>query len=152
MSWTNRGKYAILNSYFRATGTPTNFYVALITSSTAPTVDTNTLGELTQIEGANGYTDNGQSLNRNSTDFDQIFEDDTENSGSIQIKDVTWTASGGTLPSVGAGARYAVLTDDNATPANREVIAFWDLGADRKVSDTQDLTLQDLELRLQEPA
>lgn len=152
MAWTNRGKYAILNSYFRNTGTPTNFYVALISSSTAPSATTNTMGDLTQIGTGNGYTDGGFSLNRNATDFDVINEDDTNNSGSIQIKDVTWTASGGSLPATGGGARYAVLTDDNGTVASREVYAYWDLSAERTVTDGQDLTLQNLELRTQEPA
>ena len=152
MSWTNKGKYAILNSYFRATGTPTNFYIALATSAVAPTVDTNTFGQLTEIATGNGYTTGGYQLTRNATDFDAINEDDTGNSGSIQIKDVTWTASGGSIPDTGNGARYALLTDDNGTVGSREVYAFWDLGADRQVSDTQVLTLQNLELRLQEPA
>ncbi|MEK9767380.1 MAG: hypothetical protein VW683_00550 [Betaproteobacteria bacterium] len=152
MSITNRGKFAVLNSYFRATGTPTNFFVALVTGSTAPTVDTNTLGELTQIETGNGYSDGGNSVARTSGGWDVINEDDTNNSGSIQASDVTFTASGGDMPSVGSGARYAVLTNDNGTVANREVYAYWDLTADRKVSDGQSLVLQDLEIRLTEPA
>lgn len=64
----------------------------------------------------------------------------------VQIKDVSWTASGGSIPSSGSGARYAVLTDDNATVGNREVLAYWDLTSDRTVSDGQTLTLQDLEI------
>jgi len=41
-----------------------------------------------------------------------------------------------------------VLTDDNATPADRIIIAWWDLESARSVSDGQALTLQNLEVRL----
>lgn len=34
--WTNRGKYRILQSFFRNTSTPTNFYLFLATSAIAP--------------------------------------------------------------------------------------------------------------------
>ena len=67
-----------------------------------------------------------------------------------QFKDMVWTASGGTLPGSGDGARYAVLTDDNVTQDDREVWCYWDLSSDRVVSDTQTLTLSDLELRFTE--
>jgi hypothetical protein len=43
-----------------------------------------------------------------------------------------------------------VLTDDNATVANREIIAYWDLTSPRSVSDGQTLTLQDCQLDLNE--
>jgi len=148
--WTNKGKMSILDAYFRANGAPTNFYIALVTSATAPGPDTNVLGDLTEITAGNGYTSGGYQLSKNSTDFDTLNEDDTNDRGDIQVKDVVWTASGGSIPSAGSGARYAVLTDDNGTIANREIIAYWDLSSDRQVSDGQSLTLQDLELRLTE--
>ena len=148
--WTNKGKYSILDAYFRNTGAPTNFYIALVTSATAPNADTNTLSQLTQIATGNGYSDGGYQLSRNSTDFDVLTENDTDDRGEIQIKDVVWTAAGGPIPSSGNGARYAVLTDDNATVANREILAFWDLTSDRSVSSGQTLTLQNCELRLSE--
>jgi len=148
--WTNRGKYKMLDWVFRNSTEPTNFYVALVTSATAPTQDINTLSELTQIATGNGYTDGGYQLTPNATDFDVLTEDDTGDKGLIQIKDIVWTASGGTLPSSGNGARYAVLTDDNATVGSRIVIAYWDLVSDRSVSSGQTLTLQNCELDLNE--
>jgi hypothetical protein len=148
--WTNRGKWMILNTYFRAVAAPTNFYVALVTSATAPTADTNTLSELTEVAAGNGYTTGGFSLSRNATDFDTLTEDDSGDKALIQVKDVAWTASGGSIPGSGSGARYAVLTDDNATVGSRQVLAFWDLVSDRVVSVTQILTLQNLELDLTE--
>ncbi len=124
--------------------------MALVTSAVAPVADTNTLGELTQIAVGNGYTTGGYSLLRNATDFDVWTEDDTNDRGLIQIKDVVWTAAGGPIPATGSGARYAVLTDDNATVASREVYHYFDLVSDRSVSSGQTLTLQDCELRINE--
>ena len=145
--WTNKGKMRALEAAFRGGDT---FYVALVTSANAPGPDTNTLGDLTQIATGNGYSDGGYQLTGNATDFDTLTEDDTNDRGLIQIKDVAWTASGGPIPSSGDEARYAALTDDNATVANREVLAYWDLSSDRSVSSGDPLTLQDLELRLNE--
>lgn len=145
---TNRGKFKLLDWAFRATALPTNYYVALCTSAVTPTVDTNTFSELTEIAAGNGYTAGGISLTKNSTDFDVLTEDDTGDKGLIQIKDLVWTASGGNLPASGNGARWAILTDDNATQGSRIVIAWWDLVSDRSVSVGQPLTLQNCELDL----
>jgi hypothetical protein len=148
--WTNKGKMSILEAYFRNTGAPTNFYVALVTSATAPDADTNLMSDLTQIAAGNGYASGGYSLTKNDTDFDVLTEDDTNDRGLIQVKDVVWTASGGSIPDSGDGARYAILTDDDGTVANREIYIYWDLVSDRSVSDGQALTLQDLEIRINE--
>ena len=141
---------SILDGYFRAEGIPTNFYVALVTSANAPDADTNLMSDLTEIAAGNGYTAGGYQLSRNTTDFDVCTESDVDDRGLVQIKDVVWTASGGSIPDSGSGARYAVLTDDNGTVADREIYAYWDLVSDRSVSDGQDLTLQNCELRLNE--
>lgn len=148
--WTNRGKKLVLDTYFRGATAPTNLYVALVTSAAAPGPDTNTLSDLTEIANGNGYTTGGYQLDRNSTDFDTLTENDTDDRGELQIKDVAWTASGGPLPASGSGARYAVLLDDNATVGSRQVLASWDLASDRVVSVGQTLTLQNLELRATE--
>lgn len=148
--WTNKGKYKILGWTFRAETKPTNLYIALVTSATAPVADTNTKTELTEITGGNGYATGGTLLAWNATDWDVWTEDDTNDRGLIQLKDIVWTASGGPIPASGSGARYAILTDDNATQGSREVYASWDLVSDRSVSDGQSLTLQNCELRLNE--
>jgi len=147
---TNKGKYEILSWAFRGGTIPTNFYVALVTDATAPTADTNTLSQLTEIANGNGYTTGGYQLTPNSTDFDTLTENDTDDRGELKIKDVVWTASGGNLPGSGSGARYAVLLDDNATVGSRKVLAYWDLSSARTISSGQTLTLQDLEIRLTE--
>lgn len=146
--WTNRGKYTILGP-IRGVALPTNFFAALVTSATAPVADTNTKSELTELANGNGYTTGGISLTKNTTDFDVYTEDDTNDRALLQIKDLVWTASGGSLPATG-GARYLILTDDNGTQGSRLVIFFWDLTADRQVSVGQSLTIQDAEIRLTE--
>jgi len=147
---TNRGKYLIMSYVFRTAALPAHFYIALVTSAVAPTCDINTLSELTEIAAGNGYTSGGYELHGDATDFDVINEDDTNDLGKIQAKDIVWTASGGSIPASGNGARYAVLTDYHATVGSRQVIAYWDLVSDRTVSSGQALTLQDCELRLTE--
>lgn len=145
--WTNKGKHYIFDQFFRNATEPSSLYVALVTSATAPTADTNTLSQLTEIAAGNGYSTGGFQLTRNSTDFDVLTENDTDDRGEVQIKDVSWTASGGSLPASGSGARYAVLTDDNGTVGSRLVLAWWDLSSDRSVSTGQTIALQNLELR-----
>ncbi len=143
---TNRGKYKFLDWLFRGTALPTNFYIALITSAVTPTNQIDTKSQLTEIANGNGYTTGGTSLTKNSTDFDTLTEDDGNNKALVQLKDIVWTASGGSLPTSGNGARYAILTDDNATQGSRLVLVFWDLASDRSVSTGQSLTLQNCEL------
>ena len=147
---TNRGKYKFLDWLFRGTALPTNFYIALVTSAVAPAADINTKSELTEIANGNGYTTGGISLTKNSTDFDVLTEDDANDYSLVQLKDQVWTASGGSLPGSGNGARYAVLTDDNATQGSRLILSFWDLVSVRSVSVDQTLTLQNCEIRLAE--
>lgn len=148
---TNKGKWLLLKLALRQETAPTNVYCGLVTDATAPIADTNTFGQMTEIAAGNGYTTGGYQLTLNTTDFDTADgEDDANDRGYCQIKDVVWTASGGSIPGSGDGARYAVLIDDDGTVANREVYFYWDLSSDRTVSDGQSLTLQDLEIRINE--
>lgn len=149
--WTNRGKKLVLDGYFRRQNLVTNHYVALVTAATAPTADTNLLSDLTEVAAGNGYTAGGYSLTPNTTDFDTITEDDTNDLAKILLKDVSWTASGGSIPISGSVPRYAVLLTDEATAANRQVICWWDLGTVTSKSSGQTLTLADLEADLLEP-
>lgn len=145
---TNRGKYSVLLWSFRAGTIPTNYYLALLDDDTTPTVDTNLMSDVTEVGAGNGYTSGGTSLTPGATDFDVITEDDTNDRGLIQLKDIVFTASGGNLPASGTGARWAALTDDNVTVSSREIYTVWDLVSNRTVSDGQALTLQDCEMRL----
>jgi hypothetical protein len=148
--WTNRLKFNTLGWTFRGVAFPTNFYIALVTSAVAPVADTNVKSELTEIANGNGYVTGGISLTRNSTDFDVLTEDDTNDRALVQLKDIVWTASGGPIPASGGGARYAILSDDNVTQGSREVYVYWDLVSDRTVSSGQTLTLQNCEVRIDE--
>lgn len=148
--WTNKGKFRILEAMGRAAAFPASFNIALVTSAVAPTADTNTMADLTQIAVGNGYADGGINVARNATDFDVLTEDDTNDRGLIQLKDIVWTASGGSIPASGSGARWAVLADNNVTVSAREIWYYWDLTADRTISSGQTLTLQDCEVRLTE--
>jgi len=143
-----------LDFCFRGTafgGGANSWAVFLLTSAVAPASTTNLKTDLTEIAIGNGYSAGGIALARNSTDFDTVTElDAPDHRGLVQIRDLSWTASGGAIPASGGGARYAALTDGHATVASREVWAFWDLGADRSITDGQTLTLQDCELRLTE--
>ena len=146
--WTNRGKKLHGNYVFdRAESLPSNFYVALCTSATAPTADINTMADLTQIATGNGYVDGGVSLTPNTTDFDVSTEDDTNDKAFIQIKDVVLNASGGSIPASGNGGRYAVLTDDNGTAVSaRRVLHYWDLGNDKTASSGSSITISNLQI------
>ncbi len=150
MAWTNRGKKNVLD-LIRGKTLPANFYVALVTSADTPDAKTNTLGDLTEIAAGNGYSAGGYELTPNATDFDSLVENNTDDRGELQIKDVVWTANGGPIPASGDGARWAVLLGPHATVGSREVWQYWSLASDRVVSDGQDLKLEDLEIRILEP-
>lgn len=141
--FTNKGKAKLLRNFFQSETPPTNLYVYLVTSATAPTADINTLGQLTEIS----ETGKEFSLSLNTTDFDTSVsdsEDDTNDKGVMKIKDCTFAGPV-------TNARYAILVDDNGTEGSREVYCYWDLGSNRSVSSGQTLTLQDLEMNLLEP-
>jgi hypothetical protein len=146
---TNRGKLLLLQYGFRTSTRPANYYIALCTSANTPSAATNLLSDLVQIATGNGYSDGGYQLTPGDTDFDYQNEDDGLNLAQLQVKDVAWTASGN-LPSSGNGARYAVLTTNEATVANRQVICYWDLVSDRAITNGQTLTLQNCEIDLTE--
>ncbi len=148
--WTNKGKFRALGRLHRGVALPSFYSVMLVTSATAPNADTNLMSDLTQVAAGNGYADGGLTLSLNSTDFDVLTEDDTNDRGVIQIKDLVWTATGGSLPASGSGARYAVLGDDNLTVSLREVYYYWDLVSDRAMTTGESITLKDLEMRMSE--
>ena len=148
MPWTNRGAYLMLGTYFRGAAAPATFYMVLHTSAIAPDQDRNTVSDMTEIAAGNGYTSGGAAVARSAVGFDVYTEDDTNNRALVQCADVVWTASGGSLPASGGGARYARLVDDNATVGSRQIIGTLDLVSDRTVSVGQTLTLQDCEFRI----
>ena len=148
--WTNAHKADIFRQVYQRTTLPANYYIALVTSGDVPDADTNVLGDLTEIPAGNGYTAGGYALTPGDTDFDFVEEDDAADLGRIQIKDVEWLADGGPIPATGTAA-YAVMTDDNVTPASRKVAHYWSLGVERSVQDGSPFRLINLEIRALEP-
>ena len=126
---TQRGLKLLHDYAFQGVTVPTNFYLALVTAATAPAWATTTLGGLTEIAAGNGYTSGGFQLTPNTTDFDvQVLSSDPDFVDQ-QIKNVNWNASGGTIPGSGDGASSVVLTTDEGTVADRQVLAYYDLNA-----------------------
>lgn len=145
---TNRGRFLLLGYSLRGTTIPTNFYVALATAATIPTDDTNLMSDLTEIAAGNGYTSGGFQLTPNSTDFDVHTEDDANDLALIQMKDISWTASGGDIPASGSPARWAVLTTDEVTVANRQILAWFDLIGNVTIASGTSKSLANLTVRL----
>jgi len=149
---TKRGLLRFLEMALRRTynggSLPTNLYLAVVTDDDTPSSGTQTMADLTEIAAGNGYTAGGIALTPGAVDFDVLAEDPSNPVAYIQMKDIQWTASGGTIPASGSAARYFVLTDDNATLANREVLAYWDMTADRVIPDGNYLKHEDGEIAL----
>jgi hypothetical protein len=148
--FTNRGKHIIADVFFKNVSAPATFYAALVTSAVAPSATTNILSDLTEIAAGNGYTAGGQALTRDATGFPTSTEDDVNNREDLFARSIVFTASGGNLPASGNGARWLVILDDNATVGSRQVIAYFDLSADRTVSTGQSLTITTPNLRFDE--
>lgn len=146
MALTNRGKQLIGAGYFGGGTIQTNFYWILFTSAVAPTVDTAVTTGLTEIANGNGYATGGLIKAANGTNF-PFVQDDTNDRTEADPPDLVWTASGGSLPASGNGARYLGLTTGAEAAGSRQLIAYYDLGSDRSVSVSQTLTLQNPLLR-----
>lgn len=142
---TLRGLRRLLGIGFQGATPPTKFYLALIQAAPAPSALTTVMSGLTQVANGNGYVSGGVALNRDAVDFDVLTEDTTGLTVYMQIRDVSWTASGGSI----ASAAYAVLTDDHATINSREVWAYWPFGAARTITVGRTLPLADLEISFQ---
>lgn len=146
--WTLRGLRRMVACYWQGETPPTNFYLAYVKATPAPTRATTTMSQLAEIAAGNGYSSGGIQLSRDSTDFDVLTEDNENFLVEQQLKDLSSTATGGSIPASGDGARYAVLTDDDETVANREVLFVFDLDGVRSVSAGQAITLRDLTMVL----
>ncbi len=108
----------------------------------APGPNTNLLTDLTEIATGNGYSAGGEAVARDiTTGFDSLTEDDTNDQAYLQLQNVEWTASGGSIPASGDGIRYPVLVDDAGN-----VVCFWDLATFDSVSTGQKFTIQDAEI------
>lgn len=142
---TNRGKYIWAGVVFRGETLTSKYYIGLVTDT--PDQDTDLFSDLDEIASGNGYVSGGYELTPGATDFDLWSEiDGSTDVGRVQIKDIVWTASGGNIPASGDGALFAVLLDHHATVGSRQVLAYWSLSSARTISDTQELSLNDLQI------
>lgn len=119
----------LCNKLIDAFGT-TDTWKAVIHTD-APTVATdNSVTDLTQIGGSNGYTTGGTS----------ITFDSTRSGGTVTATaaDVVWTASGGNLGASTTG-RYVSIYDDTSVGDN--LLCAYDYGSTFTVADTETFTL-----------
>ncbi len=97
----------------------------------APTVATdNSVSDLTQIGGSNGYTTGGEDTQNDSTR--------TGGTVTLTAVDITWTASGGNLGSSTTG-RYFSIYDD--TSAGDNLMCSFDFGTTFTVATGETMTL-----------
>lgn len=155
MAFTNEGLELMIRWALRGESPVGGaFKLHLVTNDPATlTPSVTLLGELTEITGGNGYVagdSGGIDINPNATDFDVISHTDSPGKAITQLKDITWTASGGTIPASGSDARALVLTDANGTANSRKVIAYWDLITAFNLTNGQSVTLSDFELDLRQ--
>ena len=157
---TNIGKVKLLEMAFRNTydtaamDTSANkFFIALATSAVSLSATTLLFDTTTQIPDTAGYLDGGIGIDRNTSGsstapgWDTLVRDTTSNYGAVKMADVVFTASG-TFPASGGGARYAILTNDDAAVGSRDVLAWFDLTTSRSIELGSTLTLQDIEVRI----
>ncbi len=147
--WHNRGLYLLLQTFFQNGAEPTNLYLAFSTAAHTPDPDDSTFASpIIEVATGNGYSAGGISLNRNTTDFISLTQDDTNNRATITMKNLSFTPSGGPFPNGVDGARWAHLLTDEGTPSSRQVIASLDLVVPIFVSDGQALTLSSATFRI----
>jgi len=132
---------------------PATFYFALISAASAtPTVDTNTVSDLTEIAAANGYTSGGVAYPRAAGASASNDEDDANNYATFTCQNVTaCQADGGTIPSSGL-IRWGVITTNEVTVADRQIIAVFELdGTGITVPDGKELNISGHKIRISTP-
>jgi len=149
---TNKGTFRILDIVFRGASPTTLYYLALVTDTVVPTVDTKTLGDLEEINAGNGYSSGGVVVEKSSTGFPTIVEDDIGDKSSVTMKDVSITAVGGTMPASGDPISYFVLTGDGAPISSREVYAFGDFEGEVIVLENTPISVNGYKLTLKKPS
>src|SRR3954462_11182981 len=107
----------LANKEIDAFGTTDTWKAVIHTDAPAPTTD-NSVSDLTQIAGSNGYTTGGADITFNSTR--------TTDTVTATAVDVVWTASGGNLGASTTG-RYISIYDDTST--GDYLLCSYDYGA-----------------------
>lgn len=66
------------------------------------------------------------------------------------MKDIKFTAKGGSIPKIGDGVRYAVLTEPGSNVGSRKVYLWFDLESPRTISDGQELRINGIKVESKE--
>lgn len=136
--WTDRGRLRVLQRLHDGTALPGSYKVHLCTEVDEPGAETVLLSELTQIANGNGYSTNGIDV-AISTSNASVADGGVANKATLTVS-VVVTATGN-VPASGNPIAYVVLTDDNATVANREVLYFWGLDRTQTMRINDELAL-----------
>ena len=101
----------------------------IMLTDTAPSASNNKKSDITEIAAGNGYSAGGTAVTITSS---------TQSGGTYKLvgNNVTFTASGGSI----AQFRYAVLYD--STPANQNLIGYWDYGSEVNVTNGNSFQVQ----------
>ena len=140
--WTNIGLGCVLNSYFRDVSTPSSFKLALLTVLPSSWTEIETMAQLTELAGGNGYTQGGATVARSAVGFDVLVEDDANDVAYIQLADVTWNITGSGI----SGVMAAALLDSAGTP---NVVAGFDLNGPVSQVSGQPFVIKNAELRFE---
>ena len=144
ISWTSRGLSRFTN-WLDGGSAPGQLRLRL--TRDVPTWATKLMSELDEIPNGNGYSP--LNVNPGSANWSGETENDAVGERYLErrLTQVDWNATGGDIPSSGAGFEAVVLTD---TASNPNVIAYIDLGRARTVLSGTSLTIPSLALRFAE--
>lgn len=140
-TWTDYGINRMLDITFRSATGPTACSVRLLTNLTGADVDAENFADLNEISAGNGYTTGGETVTLDSSGFDVLADDSGNSRQYLQLADVQWTASGGSIAAAGA----ALVMTDSGTD---KVWAVFDFGGTVTATDGGTFTLQNCELRV----
>lgn len=142
-TWTDYGINRMLDITFRSATGPTACSVRLLSTMTGSGVgNEDWLGiSSNEVANGNGYTTGGETVALSNVGFDVLSDDSANNRQYLQLADVSWTASGGSITAAGA----ALVMTDGGTD---KVWAIFDFSGSVTASDGGTLTMQNCELRV----
>lgn len=140
-TWTDYGINRMLDITFRSATGPTACSVRLLSNLTGADVDAENFADLNEVSAGNGYATGGETVTLDSSGFDVLQDDSGNNRQYLQLADVQWTASGGSIAAAGAAL---VMTDGGTA----KVWAIFDFGGTVTATDNGTFTLQNCELRV----
>jgi hypothetical protein len=142
-TWTDYGINRMLDITFRSATGPTACSVRLLSTLTGSGVDNEDWSGISanEVANGNGYTTGGATVALSNVGFDVLSDDSANNRQYLQLADVSWTASGGSITAAGA----ALVMTDGGTD---KVWAIFDFSGSVTASDGGTLTMQNCELRV----